>query len=98
LPLWTKPTRAGMSSQMGRHTLRNLFSGRSVPIRVGPLPFRIELPTDGVSDPFRIRPRENVRTDLEGLRSFRVFPQRHARDAEEATLLLEAARVGHPER
>src|SRR3989475_1353731 len=93
----TKTTRVAMSSQVSRHPLRNLQAGRAVAVRIRPLPIRVELPADGIADPLRVRPREHVRSDLEGLRPLRVVSQRDARDAEETALLLEASGVRHDE-
>src|SRR5438067_1446029 len=84
----TKTTRAGMSSQMCRDPLCDLFSGRPVSKRIWPVPLRVELSSNGVAHPFRIRPGEHVRPDLQRLGAFRVLPQRDARDPEETTLFL----------
>src|SRR5438128_4892234 len=93
----TKTTRAAMSSQIGRHGLRDLQPSRTVPEWIRPIAIRIELPTDRIADPFRIRPREDVRSDFQSLRPLRVVAKRDAGHAEEATLLLEATRVRHHE-
>src|SRR5207249_9791534 len=85
----TKTTRVAMSSQVGRHPLRNLQAGRAVAVRLRPLPIRVELPADGIAGPLRVRPRGHVRSDLEGLRPLRVVSPRAARDAAETASLLE---------
>src|SRR5438093_10982636 len=94
----TKTTRAGMSSQMCRDPLCDLFSGRPVSKRIWPVPLRVELSSNGVAHPFRIRPGEHVRPDLQRLGAFRVLPQRDARDPEETTLFLKATGIRHDER
>src|SRR5207244_3222580 len=94
----TKTTRAAMSSQIGRHGLRDLQPSRTVPEWIRPIAIRVELPTDGIADPFRIRPREDVRSDFQRFRPLRVLSKRDAGDAEEATLLLKTTRVCHHER
>src|SRR3989442_9824950 len=93
----TKTTRVAMSSQVNRHALRDLQPGRAIAVRVRPVPIRVALPTDGIANPLRVRPREDVRSDLQGLRPLRVVSQRDAGDAEETALLLEASGVRHDE-
>src|SRR5438552_3212776 len=87
----TKTTRTAMSSQERGDLLRDLLPGRAVAERVRPLPFRAELAADRGADPRGVRPREDVRSDLQGLRTLRVLAQADARHAEEATFLLESA-------
>src|SRR5438046_822204 len=64
----TKTTRTAMSSQERGDLLRDLLPGRAVAERVRPLPFRAELAADRGADPRGVRPREDVRSDLPGLR------------------------------
>src|SRR5438309_7494076 len=94
----TKTTRTAMSSQERGDALRDLLPGRAVAERVRPLPFHAELAADRGSDPRGVRPREDVRSDLQGLRTLRVLAQGDARHAEEATFLLEATGVRHHNR
>src|SRR5438132_5241 len=94
----TKTTRTAMSSQERGDPLRDLLPGRAVAERVRPLPFRAELAADRGADPRGVRPREDVRSDLQGLRSLRVLAQGDARHAEEAAFLLESAGVRHHDR
>src|SRR5207244_11974286 len=94
----TKTTRTAMSSQERGDPLRDLLPGRAVAERVRPHPFRAELTSDRGADPRGVRPREDVRSDLQGLRTLRVFAQGDARHAEEATFLLESTGVRHHDR
>src|SRR3989440_884559 len=94
----TKTTRTAMSSQERGDPLRDLLPGRAVAERVRPLPFRPELAADRGSDPRGVRPREDVRSDLDGLWTLRVLAQGDARHAEEATFLLESTGVRHHDR
>src|SRR5256885_2224121 len=94
----TKTTRTAMSSQERGDLLRDLLPGRAVAEGVRPLPFRGELAADRGSDPRGVRPREDVRSDLQGLRTLRVLAQGDARHAEEATFLLESTGVRHHDR
>src|SRR5437870_1735782 len=94
----TKTTRTAMSSQERGDPLRDLLPGRAVAERVRPLPFRAELAADRGADPRGVRPREDVRSDLQGLRSLRVLAQGDARHAEEAAFLLESAGVRYHDR
>src|SRR6266566_1130996 len=94
----TKTTRPAMSSQERGDLLRDLLPGRAVAERVRPFPFRAELAADRGSDPRRVRPREDVRSDLQGLRALRVLAQGDAGHAEEATFLLESAGICHHDR
>src|SRR5881396_3518490 len=94
----TKTTRAGMSSQMRRDPLCDLLSGRPVSIGIWPVPLRVELSSNGVAHPLRVRPGDDVRPDLQRLGAFRVLPQRDAWDPEETTLFLEPTGVRHDER
>src|SRR5438309_10749606 len=87
----TKTTRTAMSSQERGDPLRDLLPGRAVAERVRPLPFRAELMSDRGADTRGVRPREDVRSDLQGLRTLRVLTQGDARHAEEAAFLLESA-------
>src|SRR5437899_12826445 len=90
-----KTTRGAMSSQRGRHELRDPLAGRPIPVRIQPVPFHVELSTDGIAHPLRIRPLEEVRSDLQRLRSFRVHVQSNTGTAEEKALLLETAGIRH---
>src|SRR5205807_6017416 len=94
----TKTTRTAMSSQERGDLLRDLLPGRAVAERVRPLPFRAELAADRGAYPRGVRPRENVRSDLQGLRTLRVLAQGDARHAEAATFLLESTGVRHHDR
>src|SRR5437899_10962574 len=94
----TKTTRTAMSSQERGAPLRDLLPGRAVAERVRPLPFRAELTSDRGADPRGVRPREDVRSDLQGLRTLRVLAQGDARHAEEGTFLLEFTGVRHHDR
>src|SRR5438046_9289816 len=87
----TKTTRTAMSSQERGDPLRDLLPGRAVAERVRPLPFRAELAADRGADPRGVRPRGDVRSDPQGLRTLRVLAQGDARHAAEATFLLEFA-------
>src|SRR2546427_7689382 len=94
----TKTTRTAMSSQERGDPLRDLLPGRAVAERVRPLPLHGEVAADRESDPRGVRPREDVRSDLQGLRTLRVLAQGDARHAEETTFLLESTGVRHHDR
>src|SRR6266571_1395689 len=94
----TRTTRTAMSSQERGDPLRDLLPGRAVAERVRPLPFRTELSADRGADPRGVRPREDVRSDLQGLRALRVLAQGDAGHAEEAAFLLESTGIGHHDR
>src|SRR5712691_7508306 len=94
----TKTTRTAMSSQERGDLLRDLLPGRAVAEGIRPLPFRAELAADRGADPRGVCPREHVRSDLQGLRTLRVFPQGDAGHVEKATFLLEPAGIRHHDR
>src|SRR5713101_6744992 len=75
----TRTTRTAISSQKGGDLLSDLLPGRAVPVRIGPVPFRTELATDGGSDAVRIGTREHVFFDLAGLATICILSLRDAR-------------------
>src|SRR5438552_2849204 len=94
----TKTTRTAMSSQERVDLLRDLGACGPVSVGVRPIPFQAELLPDRGADPRRVDAGEDVRSDGEGLRPFRVLPQRDAGHAEETAFLLKAAGVSHHDR
>src|SRR2546427_1546614 len=88
--------RSGLSKEPG-YDAGNPRPGRPIAVRVWPVPLRPELLAGGIEDPDRIRPREDVRADVQRLGPFRALPKGHAGNTEEARLLLEPARVREDE-
>src|SRR3989475_186604 len=88
--------RSGLSKEPG-YDAGNPLPGRPIAVRVWPVPLRPELLAGGIEDPDRIRPREDVRADVQRLGPFRALPKGHAGNTEEARLLLEPARVREDE-
>src|SRR3990172_2558297 len=90
--------RTRMSSPEGLvHDPCDLLARRAVPVGVRPPTCRGHLLLDGRRNPRRLRPRQDVCADGEGLGPLRVLPQRHAGDLEVAAFLLESSGIRHHE-
>src|SRR5437899_6021631 len=71
--------------------------GRPIPVRIRPVLLRIELGTRRFRNPRRVRAREDVRPDVQRLRTLHILAKGHAGHPEETALLLETARIREDE-
>src|SRR5437773_7249709 len=94
----TKTTRTAMSSQERVDLLRDLGACGPVSVGVRPIPFQAELLPDRGADPRRVDAGEDVPSDDEGLRPFRVFSQCVVGHPDETAFLLKSVGVSHHER
>src|SRR2546426_8101196 len=67
--------------------------GRPIPVRIRPVLLRIELGTRRFRNPRRVPAREDVRPDVQRLRTLRILAEGHAGHPEETALLLGPPRI-----